>query len=152
WNRMGAPIWRESGGTALSDLHAGGPIGGAPSDPVGGLALPEVRVPEAPTAPTQTGSSNTVLPALDPSALEAPKGLERDSYIGRTGASAAEGPLPQFLRGEIEAHVSLADLIQSRLVFCFPENEKLLGYWNHVEDRLFKIRNCRDISGTRRRL
>ncbi len=31
--------------------------------------------------------------------------------------------------------------------FCTPPNEKLLRHWNTVEDRLFKIRNCRDING-----
>ncbi|MBN8586485.1 MAG: hypothetical protein J0M37_15455 [Ignavibacteria bacterium] len=33
------------------------------------------------------------------------------------------------------------------LLFCIPENPKLLEYWEKVNDRLFKIRNCRDING-----
>lgn len=33
------------------------------------------------------------------------------------------------------------------LYFCIPQNEKLLGYWDTVEDRLFKIRHCMDIEG-----
>ena len=37
-------------------------------------------------------------------------------------------------------------------VFCIPPNQELLGYWDRVEDRLFKIRNCMDISGARRQL
>ncbi len=37
-------------------------------------------------------------------------------------------------------------------MFCFPENEELLTYWDRVEDRLNKIRSCQDISGVRRRL
>lgn len=36
--------------------------------------------------------------------------------------------------------------------FCVPVNEELLGYWDRVEDRLFKIRNCMNISGERRSL
>lgn len=36
--------------------------------------------------------------------------------------------------------------------FCVPPNEKLLHYWETVEDRLFKIRNCKDINGVARRL
>ncbi|WFO15787.1 hypothetical protein M601_018980 [Cellulophaga baltica 4] len=36
--------------------------------------------------------------------------------------------------------------------FCIPPNEKLLQYWETVEDRLFKIRNCKDINGVTRRL
>ncbi len=33
------------------------------------------------------------------------------------------------------------------LYFCIPRNEKLLGYWDTVADRLFKIRNCMNIEG-----
>ena len=36
--------------------------------------------------------------------------------------------------------------------FCVPENEKLLGLWDTVEDRLFKIRNCQNIEGVLRQL
>ncbi|MBD2114975.1 MULTISPECIES: neuraminidase-like domain-containing protein [Cyanophyceae] len=41
---------------------------------------------------------------------------------------------------------------QSISVFCVPPNHNLLGYWDRVEDRLFKIRNCMNISGIRRQL
>jgi len=41
---------------------------------------------------------------------------------------------------------------QSNLAFCVPVNEELLQYWDRVEDRLFKIRNCMNISGIRRSL
>lgn len=33
------------------------------------------------------------------------------------------------------------------LYFCIPGNEKLLGYWDTVGDRLFKIRHCMNIQG-----
>lgn len=36
--------------------------------------------------------------------------------------------------------------------FCLPNNEKLLGYWDTIADRLFKIRNCRNIEGVLRQL
>lgn len=36
-------------------------------------------------------------------------------------------------------------------VFCIPPNKELLGYWDRVEDRLWKVRSCMDISGARRR-
>ncbi len=36
-------------------------------------------------------------------------------------------------------------------VFCIPPNKDLLAYWGRVEDRLYKIRNCMDIAGARRR-
>ncbi|HVG22227.1 MAG TPA: neuraminidase-like domain-containing protein [Blastocatellia bacterium] len=36
--------------------------------------------------------------------------------------------------------------------FCIPKNEKLLGYWDTVADRLFKIRHCMNIEGVVREL
>lgn len=36
--------------------------------------------------------------------------------------------------------------------FCLPRNEKLAGYWDRVEDRLFKVRNALDPDGTFRPL
>ncbi len=38
------------------------------------------------------------------------------------------------------------------LYFCTPENDRLLGYWNAVADRLFKIRHCMNIEGQVRQL
>ncbi len=37
-------------------------------------------------------------------------------------------------------------------LFCIPKNDKLLGYWDTVYDRLFKIRHCMNIEGIVRRL
>ncbi|MFE7598362.1 neuraminidase-like domain-containing protein [Streptomyces sp. NPDC057494] len=34
--------------------------------------------------------------------------------------------------------------------FRIPPNDKLLGYWDTVEDRLYKIRHCQDIEGVQR--
>jgi Tc toxin complex TcA C-terminal TcB-binding domain/Neuraminidase-like domain len=36
--------------------------------------------------------------------------------------------------------------------FCVPPNEMLLGFWDTVADRLFKIRNCMNIEGVVREL
>ncbi len=36
--------------------------------------------------------------------------------------------------------------------FCIPKNDKLLGYWDTVADRLFKIRHCMNIEGVVREL
>lgn len=36
--------------------------------------------------------------------------------------------------------------------FCIPPNDKLYDYWNTIADRLFKIRNCRNIDGVERDL
>jgi hypothetical protein len=50
------------------------------------------------------------------------------------------------------ASVAQATLQQSGLAFCIPFNDDLRGYWDRVEDRLFKIRNCLDIDGVQRQL
>jgi hypothetical protein len=38
------------------------------------------------------------------------------------------------------------------LYFSIPRNDKMLGYWDLVADRLFKIRNCMNIAGVVRPL
>lgn len=38
------------------------------------------------------------------------------------------------------------------IYFCIPNNEKLITYWDKVEDRLFKIRNSMNIEGVKRSL
>jgi hypothetical protein len=42
--------------------------------------------------------------------------------------------------------------IGNALYFCVPRNDKLLGYWDTVADRLFKIRNSLNIQGIFRQL
>ncbi len=49
------------------------------------------------------------------------------------GGAAPETPLPM-------------------LYFCIPHNEKMLGYWDTVADRLYKIRHCMNIEGVVRQL
>jgi len=36
--------------------------------------------------------------------------------------------------------------------FCLPNNDKLIKYWDLIADRLFKIRNCKNIEGLTRQL
>lgn len=43
-------------------------------------------------------------------------------------------------------------LLKQARIFCIPPNPDLIGYWDRVEDRLYKIRNCMNISGLRRDL
>ena len=40
----------------------------------------------------------------------------------------------------------------SAFYFCIPPNDKLLSFWDTVEDRLFKIRHCMNIEGVVREL
>lgn len=74
--------------------------------------------------------------------------------------------IPQFLIGLENAvpHTGLADLdttgIPDRYVpyndlgtyFCVPENTTLVSYWDRIDDRLLKIRNCMNIQGVVRPL
>ena len=45
-----------------------------------------------------------------------------------------------------------SDQMPKFLYFCVPHNDKLLGYWDKVADRLFKIRHCMNIEGVVREL
>lgn len=51
--------------------------------------------------------------------------------------------------GSDNSHISQ---IVKTLYFCIPHNDILLGYWDFVEDRLFKLRNCMNIEGVIRQL
>lgn len=42
--------------------------------------------------------------------------------------------------------------VGSAFYFCIPTNDKLLGLWDTVADRLFKIRHCQNIDGVERKL
>lgn len=42
--------------------------------------------------------------------------------------------------------------LRLQVFFCIPKNDKLLGYWDTVADRLFKIRHCQNIEGVVRQL
>jgi hypothetical protein len=60
-------------------------------------------------------------------------------------------PPPPHKRGKDGQNGALFGIGES-LYFCVPKNDKLLGYWDTVADRLFKIRNCMDITGVVRPL
>jgi hypothetical protein len=52
----------------------------------------------------------------------------------------------------IDVARSSESAIPSILFFCIPANDKLLGYWDMVADRLFKLRHCMNIEGLVRQL
>jgi hypothetical protein len=54
---------------------------------------------------------------------------------GGAGGSAASGSLTS------------APPLTLQLLFCVPRNDKLAGYWDVIENRLTKIRNCMNIEG-----
>jgi hypothetical protein len=68
-----------------------------------------------------------------------------------------EGQFPFSLytahsQGAGPPHPAPAFGIGHTLYFSIPQNEKLLGYWDTVADRLFKIRHCMNIGGVVRQL
>jgi Tc toxin complex TcA C-terminal TcB-binding domain/Neuraminidase-like domain len=67
---------------------------------------------------------------------------------GHGRASAAPGGSGGWLRADGTPLLSSL----GRLYFCVPPNEKLLGYWDTVSDRLFKLRHCQSIEGVAREL
>ncbi|MDU9005965.1 Tc toxin subunit A-related protein [Sedimentitalea todarodis] len=54
--------------------------------------------------------------------------------------------------GEVPEDPPAPEIVGSTLFFCVPPNPKLLGYWDTVADRLFKIRHCLNIEGVERQL
>jgi hypothetical protein len=60
-------------------------------------------------------------------------------------------PFPADEAGKSERLATLRSLGRT-LYFRVPQNEKLLGYWDTVADRLFKIRNSLNIQGVFRQL
>ncbi len=50
------------------------------------------------------------------------------------------------------AELTLSPITLSTLYFCVPQNDKMLGYWDTIGDRLFKIRHCQNIDGVERSL
>jgi hypothetical protein len=61
---------------------------------------------------------------------------------------ASGAPVPQDESVDVLGSLGFS----STLYFCIPRNEKLLGYWDTVEDRLFKIRHCMNIEGVEQQL
>jgi hypothetical protein len=59
--------------------------------------------------------------------------------------------LPKMQKTDPEAAEQLFGIGRT-LYFCIPPNDKLLGYWDTVADRLFKIRHCMNIEGVVRQL
>jgi hypothetical protein len=64
----------------------------------------------------------------------------------------APRPLRRRLTTRDEERTRLDALRSVGLYFCVPRNDQLVGYWDTVADRLFKIRNSLDIEGRFRQL
>lgn len=78
--------------------------------------------------------------------LEPSFGALSNAYVGMENLVPPMPPMP--VPGDAPALPTIPNL----LYFCIPQNDRLLAYWDTVEDRLFKIRNCLDIDGVARQL
>jgi hypothetical protein len=59
---------------------------------------------------------------------------------------------PSAVGGSVSGGKEPPVTLPAMLYFCVPKNKKLLGYWDTVADRLFKIRHCMNIEGVVRQL
>lgn len=61
-------------------------------------------------------------------------------------------PAPQGRSSGEDSRFQSVYGVGKTLYFCIPPNDKLLGYWDTVADRLFKIRNSLNLQGVFRQL
>lgn len=66
--------------------------------------------------------------------------------------SSAKLEIESYLSHSAPSLDTSADSSALMPIFCIPKNAKLLGYWDQVADRLFKLRNCMNIEGDVRQL
>jgi hypothetical protein len=74
--------------------------------------------------------------------------------LAKTEAHALIGisHLPLVQRKTPQTPDAPEEVTPQPLVFCVPPNSKLLGYFDTIDDRLFKIRNCMNIEGVVQKL
>jgi hypothetical protein len=78
-----------------------------------------------------------------------------DPQIGQTLAGQPKKDPPKAPYMSVypfTAGMPAADPVKSELYFCVPPNGKLLGYWDIVADRFFKLRHCLNLDGVRREI
>ncbi|MEO9777497.1 MAG: neuraminidase-like domain-containing protein [Sedimentitalea sp.] len=97
--------------------------------------LPPAEVPGSDPAGGLGVATEFVAPGID-------DGGSGPGFGGPDGLTTGEEP------GDPPA----PEIVGSTLFFCVPPNPKLLGYWDTVADRLFKIRHCLNIEGVERQL
>jgi hypothetical protein len=83
---------------------------------------------------------------------------EPDAGVSNSGGlfdiadfQSPSAPAPD-LTPDVGAGAPVPAVVGPTLFFCIPRNEKLVGYWDTVSDRLFKIRHCMNIEGVVRQL
>jgi hypothetical protein len=104
----------------------------------------DILGPRPQVMPTPTASSAKNFLQLKQAGLDrmsdALVSLEAQFPFTLESAPAAGGGTPDDQSGALFG-------IGRSLYFCVPQNQNLLGYWDTVADRLFKIRNSENIQG-----
>ena len=148
--QSGTPMWRSAGGTHFPVNGLGSAIGaispssgGARAFWTGGPVNPGNIDPAGPSIDGGVFGNETLIP-VD---FRLPPKL---GVTGRDGNSEfGDVRLPGTRR---TPDLDIVDQVSTRIpIFCVPANGDLLAYWDRVDDRLRKIRNCMDITGANRR-
>jgi hypothetical protein len=153
----GTTVWTGTSGTPLKTLRQvnGSNGNGNGYGAVGfGTVAPPIDFVEPGPDTIDVGigvpGGQSIIPFGD---LDVSRGVDLDIKYG-----LRDGQLPHGHQGLGKDHFTPFEVDPALMVppkdpvFCIPPNKDLLAYWDRVEDRLFKIRNCMDISGVRRRL
>ena len=109
-----------------------------------GTAGPHTPAAAPHTPPPAATRSATARPVLAPYRSAAARHAESAALAEAVMSGSV--PVPHRHSPAVPA------VLHSTLAFCIPPNDKLLSLYDQVEDRLFKIRNCMNISGVRRQL
>lgn len=154
WRRTAGSYWTTTSGTDLRTFSSYGGGDGAPP------ALTPAGEDSNLTPPQIRGSYVGLRPWIDPGA---PPGSLKPVDYKLPGVHDIEKPKPwewhpiegpgrELIRPD-KPSVNLqnpGEMVPDILLFCIPENKELRAYWDRVEDRLRKIRNCMDITGASR--
>lgn len=158
---FGAKTWKVTEGVSLEELYSGKAIGGEEPLTLGGAGALELKISGDPVEPPQLTKLDDVEDLLNKrkfGGFSTPKGFEPADYTIdikyglKDRYSQDDLSLHSKVPPKRQADVKPFELARARLVFCIPPNEELKSYWDRVEDRLNKVRNCMDIAGVRRRL
>ncbi len=109
-----------------------------------------------PISHTLVGSNNTVSDnGLTGSVVIGYEDISQNTVNNNIGTRDLTGTqealiIPDSFVSQLGQQVYLRS--EKQLVFCIPNNEKMLTYWDTVEDRLFKLRHCMNIDGVKRSL
>ena len=88
--------------------------------------------------------------------LEADKDVQSILAAARANSGGADSVFMSSIEASVaagEANGATRPILSHLMTsFCVPENAEFVGYWDRVEDRLFKIRNSLNFAGVFRQL